>query len=88
LPTIGARVVKAKKAYRCDWCNGHIQNGNRYLRLFGNADRYDTPYTVRYCFTCLSQLNLSEKIIQEALKKAKLTFTLDKYGYVVGEIMV
>lgn len=40
MTTIGSRTATAKKAYRCDQCDGRIEAGERYLKEAGTWDGF------------------------------------------------
>lgn len=50
---------RARKLYKCnraipdpEECKRLIEPGDQYRRVFGMADRLDSPYVVRFCVVC------------------------------------
>lgn len=49
---------KARKEHRCDnyqGCRTGIQPGQKYLRLYGAADRFDPPSVLKFCEACAKE---------------------------------
>lgn len=52
MPTLSQKWHRSRKARWCDNCPAAIHTGERYLSMFGMAERGDKPCTITLCETC------------------------------------
>jgi hypothetical protein len=83
MTTLSARVMRARKDYRCDTCGKIIFTNSRYLRLYGfvNSPEEDMS-TLRLHPKCVINLNIKDKI-EDEFKRTGVKYTIDEHGILI-----